>query len=551
MFKPNSVQKTLIVFLFLFVSNNVFAQNNLQSAWQAFFNNKPDSAAALFNQAIQQNNHAGDALLGLSLIAETDQAPARAFDYFSKFYAQSNNPAPYVYALWTTPCINSSFGKHTPQQLALLKQIAANTTWDGMLPAMADSMIGAHYEAGNQIADADAAFNNIHSIENWQITGEFENISTSGFDRTYPVIDHPEADAMFAGKYGAKTGWHDVTDIKRDQWMDFTYYSSAENSIIFSQTFVNAPEATEAQMRIGVSGSVKVWVNDALILSVPEERNNDLDSYIQTIKLNKGYNRVLVQVGESYAGRLNFLLRITDSKGVPLKGLTSVAKAQPYNKETGYVSQKIEPFAVTYFRDEIKNNPQEYLPKILLANAYMRNDQTFEARQIIEEMRKTYPNSTFLNLMLDEVFNREDNRTGAETLTETIKTADPQSTEGLMLKYSELYQQKDYDKAADIVKQLENRKTEQQLFILQAKIGLANANKNQDELIKLGDEAYKAFPDNKEVADLEYAIEKEARKNPKAIDILKKYVADNDSYSAAKELSAAYLTAGDAKAGID
>ncbi len=262
MLKPIALQKTFVLFLFLFFSSNTFAQSNLQNAWQAFFNNKPDSASALFNQAIQQNNHAGDALLGLSLIAEADQAPSRAFDYFQKFYAQSKSPAPYVYALWTTPCINSSFGKHSPQQLALLKQIAANTTWDGMIPAMASSMIGAHYEAGNQLSEADAFFKNIHSIENWQITGEFENISTSGFDRTYPVIDHPEADALFAGKYGAKTGWHDVTDVRRDKWMDFTYYSSAENSVIFSQTFVNSTDNTEAQLRIGVSGSVKVWVND-------------------------------------------------------------------------------------------------------------------------------------------------------------------------------------------------------------------------------------------------------------------------------------------------
>jgi hypothetical protein len=59
---------------------------------------------------------------------------------------------------------------------------------------------------------------------------------------------------------------------------------------------------TNAQLRVGVSGSVKVWVNDQQILAEPEERNNDLDAYIQTVKLNKGYNRILVQSGESYAG---------------------------------------------------------------------------------------------------------------------------------------------------------------------------------------------------------------------------------------------------------
>lgn len=551
MLKPITSQKLLLLFLFLFFNCDVFAQGNLQNAWQSLFNNKLDSAKALFNQAIQQNNNAADALLGLAFAAQTDQAPAQESAWFQKFYAQSKDPSPYVYALWTTPCVNASTGKRTAQQLAFLKQMAANTTSDGMLPAMANSLIGAHYEAGNQMNEADAAFKKISSIDNWQITGEFENISTSGFDRAYPVLDHPEADALFAGKYGAKTGWHNITDIRHDKWMDFTYYSIADNSIIFSQTFVNSPQDIEAQLRIGVSGSVKVWVNDALVLSVPEERNNDLDSYIQTIKLNKGYNRVLIQVGESYAGRLNFLLRLTDDKGIPLSGLTSVAQAQPYTKEKTYNSKKIEPFAITYFQEEIKAAPKDYLPKILLANAYLRNDKTFEARQLIEELRANYPNSTFLNLMLLDVFNREKNRTGAETTYETIKNADPKSTEALMLKYNEFFGQKDYDKAADIIKQLEAKQTEQQLFISQVKIGLAAANKNQDELVKLGDEGYKNYPNNKEFADLEYAIEKQMRKNPKAIDVLKKFVSANNNYSAAKELSDAYFTMGDAAAGVN
>jgi len=549
MFK-SFIPKKIIVLLFMLATSNVFAQSSLQSAWQAFFENKTDTAKILFNQAIQKNDNTGDALLGLSLMAQADQAPAAAFDYFQKFFAQSKDAAPYVYALWTTASVNSSFGKHTAPQLALLNQVADNSSYDGMMAAMANSMIGMHYETSNQLPQADDHFKKISSIDNWQITGEFENISTSGFDRTYPVIDHPEADALFIGKHGAKTGWHTVTDMRHDKWLDYTYYTNADNAIIFSQTFVNAPETTEAQLRIGVSGSVKIWVNDALILSVPEERNNDLDSYIQTIKLNKGYNRVLVQVGESYAGRMNFLVRITDNKGIPLPGLTTQASAQPYTKETTYVSKAINPFAITYFEDEIKAHPHDYLPKILLAQSYLRNDKTYEARRIIEELRQKYPKSTFLNLMLLEVFNRESNRTGYETTTETIKNVDPQSTEGLVLKYNEYYSQKDYDKAAGIIKQLEDRKTEQQLFVYQSKISLAAANKNQDDLVKLGEEAYQKFPDNVDFTELKYAIEKEMRKNPHAIDVLKKFVAENDNYTMAKKLSEAYFTADDAAAGI-
>jgi len=543
-------KKTLLVCFFVLAGSTAFAQSKLDNAWEAFFNNKADTAKLLFNQAIQQNNNPGDALLGLSLLAQTAQAPHQAFSYFQKFYAQSNNPAPYVYALWVTPSIFQDFGKRTPDELTFLKQVAENNTYDGMMAAMANSMTGKHYEASNQTEKSVEAFNKIGAIDNWQITGEFENISTSGFDRTYPVIDHPEAGAMFTTKTGAKAGWHTITDTRNDKWLDYTYYSDADNSVIFSQTFVKSDQDLEAQLRIGVSGSVKVWVNDKQVLSVPEERNNDLDTYIQTIKLNKGYNRVLIQLGESYCNNMNYLVRITDDKGVPVSGLSSQATAAPYTKETAYVSRKIEPFAITYLKDLVKNNPQDYLPKILLAEAYLRNDETYETRRIVEDLRLKYPNSTFLNLMLLDVFAREDNRTGSETTKETIKNNDPLSVEGLMLKYTELFEQKDYDKAAEIIKQLEAVGTEQQSFIYEAKIGLANANKNQDELVRLGEEAYTKFPDDKDVADLKYAIEKELHKNPKAINILEKYVADNDSYAVAKELSDAYFAAGNATEGI-
>jgi len=140
-------KKTLLVCLFVLAGSTAFAQSKLQNAWEAFFNNKPDTAKILFNQAIQQNNNAGDAWLGLSLLAQTAQAPHQAFGYFQKFYAQSNNPAPYVYALWVTPSIFDDFGKRTPDELAFLKQVADNNTYDGMMAAMANSMIGKHYEA--------------------------------------------------------------------------------------------------------------------------------------------------------------------------------------------------------------------------------------------------------------------------------------------------------------------------------------------------------------------------------------------------------------------
>jgi tetratricopeptide (TPR) repeat protein len=542
--------KSIVFLMLVLLCNSTFAQSNLQNAWQAFFDNKRTDARTLFTQSTKQDETAAEAFLGLSLLDQLDRPTSESFDDFRKFSEKSKYPQPYIYALWVTASINGNSGKRKPEELAFLKSVAENKDYDGMLAAMAHSMIGSHFEAANQFDKADAEFNQIGSINTWAITGEFENISTSGFDKKFSVVDHPESDAVFLNKHGAKIGWHDVTDLRHDKWVDFTFYASAENSIEFAQTFVKSDKDADVQLRIGVSGSVKVWVNDGLVLAVPEERNNDLDSYIQTIKLNKGYNRILVQIGESYANRSNFMVRLTDNNGHPIPGLTAETKAQPYVKSTNYVSQKIEPFAITYFQDKIKQHPDDFLSKMLLANAYLRNEKTFEARLLIDELRQKYPNSSSLNLLLLEVFNRENNRTGAETIKETIKNTDPTLTSSLIWKYYEYNSQKAFDKAADVIKQIETQQPDLGEFIYQSKINLAGSNNNQDEIIKLGEEAYVKYPDNRDLMQLKYAIEKQVKKNPQAVDVLKKYLETNNNYDVSKILSEAYFAAGDATSGI-
>lgn len=550
MIKPTPL-KSLLCLLLVLACNNLFAQTDLQKAWQAFYANKRAESRALFTEAAKQNQSAGEALLGLSLLSQLDKPASESFDYFAKFCAQSKDPQPYIYALWTTASVNEGSGKKTPQQLAFFKALAASHQYDGMLPAMASQMVGKHYESSKQYDKADAEYKNTGSVDSWQITGEFENISTSGFDKKYDdVLAHPEAGATFTSKQGTKIGWREVKAPRHDHWVDFEYFSNSHNSIVFAQSFIKADEDQIVQLRVGVSGSVKAWVNDAQVLSEADERNNDLDTYIQNVKLNKGYNRILIQLGESYCDNLNFMVRLTDDKGYVLHNLTYAAQAQPYVKAAAYNLTAVQPAGITYFADKLKQNPDDDLSKILLAEAYLRNDRTFESRRLVDELKKKYPDNTFLNVMLIQIFSREDNRTGTETIKEAIKNADPHSLQALIYKYSDLFGQKEFDKAGDVVKEIETNYPDQHEYIYSTKIGLAGSNKNQDEVVRLGEEAYLKFPDNRELVQLKYAIEKELHKNvPVSLEVLKKYVDNNDDYTMVKVLSEAYFAAGNADLG--
>lgn len=539
---------SLSISLLLCFSAN--AQNSLKSAWESFLKNDTEAAKKSFEELAKQPQFANDANLSLSLLAELEQKNDDAFNYFQKFYVGNKNVEPYLSALWRSPAVNSSYSKIRPEAMLLMNEIVKNKSFDGSLNAMASSVIGKHYLNVKKTAESEKAFAQIGNLDHWLITSTFENISTSGFDKNYAPINHPQMDAKFTGKKNVEFGWRKVPYLKREKWFDFTFYDDSYNAILFAQTFVNAPSEIEGQLRIGVSGSVKVWVNDQLIITEAEERNNDLDSYISTLKLNKGYNRILVQIGESYAGNSNFMLRLTDNNGYPIPGLTHINEYQPYQKEESFKAQSITPKAYAYFKNLVAADTTNYLNQLLLAKLYLRDDFVFEPRIILEKLKQKFPESTYLNTLMITLHSKEDNRTGVETLQEQIKTSDPQSTYALRLTYSDYYNQENYDKAEEIMMQLEKRFGEDE-DIVSKKIGISGKRNEQDKVFSLVEKAYKNWPNNRNFSYVKYILEKEVKKNSQAEGVLVKYLNDNEDYEYATVLASAYFNKGNSKGGLD
>ncbi|MCZ4223824.1 DUF3857 domain-containing protein [Pedobacter rhodius] len=539
---------TTLTFL-LFVSLSLNAQITINSAWENFLKNDRKTARIQFTQLSKNEATAQEANLVLSLMSEFDQSSETGFDYFKKFYDLSDNPEPYVLAMWGSYALIGTDGndnkKHFDFYNSLLKR-----KFDGMIYGMANSRIGAYYESNKNYVLADKAYAQIGSLDNWLITSEFENISTSGFDKTYDVLEKPQLDAKFTGKKGLEFGWRTVPYTKHNKWFDFTFYNNYRNSIIFAQNFVKTTNDINAQLRIGVSGSVKVWVNDQLVISEADERNNDLDSYISKIKLNTGYNRILIQIGESYAGRSNFLVRLTDENGKTLEGITSTTTPQKYTKETVFKPSGVRLPAIIFFENEIAKQPDGYLNKILLAKLYLRIDNAFEARKILEKLQEKFPESTFINNLYIELFDKEANRTGTETLQETIKTVDPESPFALSLVYNDYVAQNDYNNAELITKKLEEVYGESENIIAK-KIQIAGKRNNQEEILNLVEKGYQLHPNSTTMVWLKYLCEKEIKKNANAITYLKKFVDNHDNYDFSKYLAKAYFDKGAITEGIN
>ncbi|MGB5926563.1 MAG: hypothetical protein WBH03_00235, partial [Cyclobacteriaceae bacterium] len=406
-----------------------------------------------------------------------------------------------------------------------------------------------HYKSVNDFDKANEYFDKIGSVNAWQLAGTFENISASGFDNDYAPITHPEPDAKFENKNGAPVEWYELPGTM-NRWVDLTYHYIYGNSVIFAQSFAQSPEDRDVQFRIGTSGSVKVWINDELVLSEDEELNNDLDTYIVNTRLKKGNNRLLVQVGESEIDAMNFMVRITDEKGTPYTDIDYSTKYAAYPKGTGKKAERADSFVESFFSEKVKSDPDNLLNYIILSEALQRNGKAQESKKVLNEALELAPQSVYVHLGLLKAYNTLDNSTASSMIVEKLKSLPGESTFGLHVKINEAFEDQDLEGAEELIKELEETYHED-LTLLMYQIKLASSNQDIEGLVRLGEQGYKQYPDNYALVNIKYAIEKKMKGNTSgAIKLLEKYADKYYSYQAINTLSDYYFEIGNNKKGF-
>lgn len=514
------------VFLLIILSDLSYAQSPMDAAWESFKTNDIETATQQFREAAEEGN--ADALLMLSLLSSVYETPEKAFGYFTEFFECSGNPYPHLWALWIAPSVNNGFGPKTDEQLEFLEKLTMQEDADGTINSLAWEMLGRAYDAIGEFESADENyFLNVGSITKWQVVGEFENISASGFDKEQQALYHPEPDYVFRNKRNARVQWFDLPHMRPGVWVDLVKHFYYSNSIVFAQTFCQSPVEQVVQLRIGTSGSLKAWVNDKLVFSERKERNNHIDTYNVTIKLDKGFNRILLQLGESEAGRLNFLCRTTDDRGFNINGLKFHTEYSPekisYSSNYTFRGKQVPIFAETFFREKMKKEPEDLLNYIMLSQCYMTNDKTYEARKVLEKAVELAPDCSYILSQLIELYAREENRTGLSTTIEKIRMTDPEHPISLDYDFDEAIDNEEYEEAKTILVKYRNIFGEDEKYF-NKKLSILSSEKKREKMVETVEEAYKKFPDNLEFTYWMYLQTRDMTgDHERAIAILKDY----------------------------
>lgn len=467
---------------------------------------------------------------------------SQSFSYFEEFVKLHPEPQPYLYALWNSPLVNLYyFSSEEKVKIQFLKNIVdGEIKTDGRLKAMACYALSRFYYKTNKNSEAKKYAEKIAAFKNWQIVGEFDNVSGSGFDKDYAPINQAKQDVVFSNKNDANVNWITPKSFKPEGWIDFAYLSTdLHNSIIYAQTFVNSPIEQDVMISTGVSGSLKIWLNDALIDGVSEERNTDLDVYNYYIHLNKGYNRLLLQIGDSEVSRANFMVRFTNESFEPIQGLTSVSTYQDYSK-AGLYSKKMKKHNVEeYFEMELKKK-ESLINYLTLFFTYSHNGKIKESIELLRKAILFAPENTTLHQYL--MTQLRENRMEEEASKEQnyIVENDPDNTFCMQVRFEEEVNKEDYDAAAKIVEKMEELYGEN-IYVAQYKIRVYSYQQKQKELLEAIDKYYKKYPVALYFVNLKAIIENEL-KNVKGVQqIWERFIKDNEMDIAIEKLYRYYV----------
>lgn len=518
--------KRFLVLFFLCISYCAFSQTFDECVEYVKNNKYADAIKGL--EALQKaddNKMAATLLLAYLEVNREDYIPA--FRNFKIFYENLHNPTPFLYGFSGSGIFNVSKGISGNDAKNFLEQILVDSSVDMSVKFLTTDLLAKFYSSTGDFIAVKHLYEYVGELKNWSTVGAFENVSGCGFNRIFGVLEHPEADHVFISKNGAEVKWVGVVALRNDHWCDFEHIYEIDNSVVYAQTFVTVDSDMDVQIKIGASGSLKVWINDYIVAQESEERSTMPDVYGYKVKLQKGVNRVLVQTGSSEVDRNNFIVRFFSLEGQLLDSLQSDPGYKPYTKAKPYEVKTIPFYPASFFENYLSAHKDDIMSKILLLNIYNRNGNKFAAHKILSQLKKDAPHCTLFSELAINTARIDKNVIEESREKESIKTYDPESIQGLSYLYEDAMNKEKWDNAITIVRK--------QVALFGADINtdirLINAlvKKNDNEgIVKQTNETYNKYPNSAEIAMFKYLLIQNGSKSIKvAKDFLLRFLISN------------------------
>ncbi len=532
----------LLFILFCFSKSNLsFAQNHYQKGWEYLNNADVENAIGSFEKALKEKTTKAQAQLTLTLLYDGLGRAKDASVLFNNFYDNSTDPSAELFALWFEDGVVGQPNKHKPFQFDLMKKIEKDERLKDKFEEIIKYRLSFHYRIANNFEQYNQYDQNISSIKKWSLVGPFDNVMNSGFNKDFGVLQNPKTGKSFTSRYGADIQWFTPEQNTLNGYFFKTYHFSSFNSIIYAQSFVESSIEQDVLLKIGYSGSLKVWLNDSLAYTEQERRRTEIDYFQIKCHLNKGYNRVLVQLGDYEEDFPSFFLRFTD---LSHKNMSLPAKTeyQAYMKNKGSFTHTPF-FAIDALQKKYDKN--DILSKLLLIKTYLRAHDLYAAEEILSNLYENYPKNYLILRQLITFYAESSNSTEQNKTYQIYKELYPNDFDILANDLKEASDKADKIKVREITSLFKTKYPYADLNNGLGEIIILGLEENLNEgLIKL-DQLIQKYPDNSDLMLTKYNVQKSLVPDPlKSNEILENFLKNNYNYYITETLRENYISQG-------
>lgn len=530
-------------------TKNTFSDKSISSAWQMMNADEYSKCENAFKEIAVSNadkNTRKKAYLGLYSYYAMKQYYSLANDAMLKALELMDGDELHatLFAYMATPSAIKSLTNEDSDVMKLYKRIIENPDRMGILKAMCYERIGAFYESKGKFNELKKAYSSINAITNWAVIGPFDNPVGSGYTTVYPPEKELDRNKSYSGFNSAPCSWFVPPTQRFDGWIDFERFFITSDAVFYAYTFVYSPNKQQVSFRVGTSGAFKAFLNDEEILNSPDEFNNDLDTYICSTELQQGWNKVLIKCSSSEISRNNFMLRITDSKGENISGLKTATELQSYPSKPNAKTEKISNPFLAYFNNAIKSEPNSIENYLLLAQAYLRNDDGENGEVTLETALAKFPNNLVIIDNLNDAYFRNSKRDLAIASLEKLSLVEPPLPNPLIYRYNEEVRNRNIEKAEEIFAKIEKHISNPEELITY-KIQLMSI-KNDPSIPEYVKEQFKLYPKNVGLLSAVSALDIRTKRDYNtAINNWKSYLETNYTFDALIAIADLYYEKGE------
>lgn len=536
-----SIPFILLIASFSFLS--VKGQNSFEKGYEALNNAELKKAVKYFEDSKKNDEDYFSSSLSLvmlyGVLGKENLSSEKAIEYINT----NNDPYPQLFSIWREKGVaGESFAK-TDDQFKFLKAVEKDDRHTENLSGVINYSMGTYFMSKVNYEKSQEYYNKIGQIKNWAFLGPFDNIMNSGMNKEFGALQHPESDHIFSSIYNNKIKWFEPSGPKsNDGYIVKERYFYRENAIIYGQSFINSPSEQDVLLKIGFSGSAKLWLNDEQVLTQLEPVTTEMDFFTVKCRLNAGYNRILIQLGDYNTIYPNFIVRAFDANN-KLINIENTANYKAYKKSNESNFQLIENFSLSALKQKIKENPDNDLYKVLLAKTYKRSGFYNEAEEILLNLFEKNPKNFFVLRNLIVLYSELSNNTEQNRFYGIFKENYPDFRTILINDVNDYKENANLYEVKKTVEKINELYPDDYLKI-RFSIIVAEMEEDYAKVLEEIDRCYEKYPDDYNAVFTKYKITKGLKSDSDYNKILEKYLEKEYSLPISNELASNYLEEG-------